>query len=281
MKKFELLSFATANELARTVASAWLDEIESANRAGRPHCVALSGGRITQKFFASTVEEAKARKISFERVHFFWADERCVLPDDPESNFKMANELLFVPLEIPENQVHRIRGELSPERGAELATAEFWRVISNAPSSPSPPPTEERAGERKPTLPNSSSKPLAPALSPLERGEGVGSQPVLDLIFLGMGEDGHVASLFPGASAEIIHGTAPFLVVENSPKPPPRRISLSYAAMAAAKQVWVLISGAGKEKVLRESLDLSGKTPLGRVIQLRPFTRIFSEIRPN
>ena len=151
MKKFELLSFATANELARAVASAWLDEIETANRMDKPHCVALSGGRITQTFFASTVEEAKARKISFERVHFFWADERCVLPDDPESNFKMANELLFVPLEIPENQVHRIRGELSPDRAAELATAEIWRVISTAPSSPSPPLTEERAGERKPT----------------------------------------------------------------------------------------------------------------------------------
>jgi 6-phosphogluconolactonase len=96
-----------------------------------------------------------------------------------------------------------------------------------------------------------------------------------------MGEDGHIASLFPGAPAEIVHCPAPFLVVENSPKPPPRRISLNYAALAAATQVWVLISGAGKEKALRESLHLLGKTPLGRVIQLRKSTRIFSEIRSN
>jgi len=281
MKKFELNTFATADELARTVAGAWLDEIESASRTGKPHRVALSGGRITQKFFSSVVEQTRTRAVSFARVHFFWADERCVPPDDPESNFRMANELLFTPLKIPENQVHRIHGEQSPDRAAELATAEIRRVISTAPSSSSPPPTEERAGERRPTRPNSGSNPLAPALSPLERGEGVGSQPVLDLIFLGMGEDGHVASLFPDTPAEIIRGTAPFLVIENSPKPPPRRISLSYAAMAAARQVWVLISGAGKEKALRESLNFSGKTSLGRVIQLRSHTRIFSEIRPN
>ena len=73
----ELLSFATADELARAAASAWLDAIESANRAGKTHSVALSGGRITQKFFASTVEQNKTRAVSFANVHFFWADERC------------------------------------------------------------------------------------------------------------------------------------------------------------------------------------------------------------
>ena len=111
MKNCELISFASADELASVAANAWLDEIESANRAGKTHCVALSGGRITQKFFTATVELAQARKISFERVHFFWADERCVPPTDPESNFKLASELLFAPLKIPAKQIHRIRGE--------------------------------------------------------------------------------------------------------------------------------------------------------------------------
>ena len=97
MKNFELISFATADELARAVAGAWLDEIEAANRAGKTHCVALSGGRIAQKFFAAVVEQAKARKIGDgdtpslpSNVHFFWADERCVPPDDAESNFAIA-----------------------------------------------------------------------------------------------------------------------------------------------------------------------------------------------
>jgi 6-phosphogluconolactonase len=238
MNNFELISFATADELAHTVAGEWLNEIETTNRAGKPQCVALSGGRITRKFFASIVQQATARATSFARIHFFWADERCVPPDDPESNFKMASDLLFTPLKIPANQIHRLRGEESPAAAVQTAESELRQVASSGPNG----------------------------------------RPVLDLIFLGMGEDGHVASLFPEPSAEIVQCTAPFLAVENSPKPPPRRISLSYAAVTAAKQVWVLASGAGKEKALRESLNSSGKTPLGRVIQLRPKTRIFTEI---
>jgi len=250
MKKFELIPFATAGELARAVASAWLDEIESAHRAGKLHCVALSGGRITRKFFTSFVEQARARKIRNggkpslpSNVHFFWADERCVPPDDPESNFKPASELLFKPLKVPESQIHRIRGEDSPAAAVKAAESELRRVVGS---------TDRFAGA-----------------------------PKLDLIFLGMGEDGHVASLFPDAPAEIAGCPGPFLFIENSPKPPPWRISLSYAAMVAAGQVWVLISGAGKEKALRESLDFSGKTPLAQVIQMRQNTRIFSVIRPN
>jgi 6-phosphogluconolactonase len=101
-------------------------------------------------------------------------------------------------------------------------------------------------------------------------------QPILDLIFLGMGEDGHVASLFPGKT----DGTIPadiFCAVNNSPKPPPNRVTLSYAAIAAAKNVWVMASGAGKEAALRESLLPDGKTPLAQVIQSRPQTKIFTD----
>ena len=132
---------------------------------------------------------------------------------------------------------------------------------------------------RRPTFSNLN--PLAPTLSPLGQGEGVNLQPVLDLIFLGMGEDGHVASLFPNASAEIVNCARPFLAVENSPKPPLKRISMSYAVIATAKQVWVLASGIGKEVVLRESLEANGRTPLAQVIGSRSRTKIFTDIRPG
>jgi 6-phosphogluconolactonase len=241
VQNFELISFANADALAARAASAWLEEIESASRAGKPHCVALSGGRIAQKFLASTVEQAKMRAISFSRVHFFWADERCVPPTDPESNFKLADGLLFAPLKISESQIRRIHGELPPDAAAAQAVSEISRIA--------PKNSED--------------------------------QPVLDLIFLGMGEDGHVASLFPNAPAKIADCTAPFLAVENSPKPPPNRITLSYPAIAAAKNVWMLASGAGKEAALRDSLNFSGKTPLARVIQSRSHTKIFTDIRLN
>jgi len=286
-KHFELIPFASADELASRVAGLWLDEIESANagsaeasRSGKPHCVALSGGRITQKFFAATVEQAGLRKIGDggtpslpANVRFFWADERCVPPTDPESNFKLASELLFAPLKIPATQIHRIRGEEPPDKAAALASAEIIRIVPTA--SPSPRRGEGRGEEAV----FSNSKPLSPTLSPLGRGEGVNLLPVLDLIFLGMGEDGHVASLFPDASPEILNCASPFLAIENSPKPPPRRVSLSYAAIAAAKQVWVLVSGAGKAPALRESLRSGGRTPLARVLQLRSRTRIFCDFQ--
>ena len=244
-KKFELNSFHGPDALVAAAAGAWLDEIESANRAGKPHSVALVGGRITQKFFLSVAEKAIARKVSFAGVHFFWADERCVPPDDPESNFKLANDLLLTPLRIAPGQIHRLRGELPPEQAVLQANEELLRVV------------------------------------PAENG-----QPVLDLIFLSPGEAGHVASLFQNdrfEPAKDAKCNAPFIFVPDSPKPPPRRISLNYNAIAAARQVWVLASGAGKEDALKRSVNAEGQssegqTSLGRVIKSRPMTKIFVDI---
>lgn len=237
MASFKLISFANADDLAREAAGAWLDEIPPAT----PHCVALSGGRIALKFFASVVEHSKARKISLGLVHFFWADERCVPPNDAESNFRDAHELLFAPLQIAETQIHRIHGEDLPEIAAQKAITEISSIAHI----------------------NSN------------------GQPVLDLIFLGMGEDGHIASLFPGESENVISDAAIFRTIKNSPKPPPNRVTLGYATIAAAKQVWVLASGAGKETALRQSLYADGQTPLARVIQSRSQTKIFCDFPLN
>jgi 6-phosphogluconolactonase len=237
VKIFELISFANADELASRTADAWLDEIEAANRAGKKHCVAFSGGRITQKFFAHVVEQGKARQISFSGVHFFWADERCVPPTDAESNFRMAQELLFSFLKLSESQIHRIRGEDAPEAAAKAAEVDIRRVVSS------------------------------------ENG-----QPVFDLIFLGLGEDGHVASLFPRESEGMSADKAVYRAIHNSPKPPPDRVTLGYPAIVAARQVWMLASGAGKEAALRESLSPEGKTPFARVLKFRSQTKIFTDI---
>ena len=238
MKNYELLSFADADGLARAAATTWRNAIEAANQSGKTQCVALSGGRITQKFFTSVVEQDRVQKIPYTNVHFFWADERCVPPSDPESNFKMADELLFKPLKIAEDKIHRLRGELLPDEAVKIAETELRRVTAH----------------------NSD------------------NQPVLDLIFLGMGEDGHVASLFPNSSEKFLDTPAPFLVVKNSPKPPPTRISLSYKTIFAAKNIAILVSGAGKEAAFRESLSPEGKTPLARILQGHP-VKIFSDIK--
>ena len=238
MPSFDLHQFPTDEKLAQAVAEQWVSELESAtSKPSKPYCVALSGGRIAKRFSSAAASLGKTRASLFTSVHFYWGDERCVPPTDPESNFALAQQLLLEPLGIPRNQIHRIRGENPPESAAAIAEAEI----------------KQRA-------------PLTP--------EG---QPVLDLIFLGMGEDGHVASLFPGESEEAMQSSAIFRPV-IAVKPPPNRITIGYSAIAAAHQVWVLASGTGKEAALRESLAPEGKTPLARVIRLRTRTKIYTDI---
>lgn len=236
---FELIPFASADALAVAVGSAWLDEIAVANRSGKPHCVALSGGRITLKFFAAVIEQSRVRSISLSNVHFFWADERCVPPDDKESSYAAAAEHFFRPLSITLEKIHHILGELSPEQAAQLAVQDIQKTV-----------------------------PLNAA-----------GQPVFDVVFLGMGEDGHVASLFPEEPEAARLNPTIYRAISNSPKPPLNRVTLGYDAIAAAKNVWVLASGAGKEAVLRESLSPEGKTPLARVLKMCCGAKVFTDIQ--
>jgi 6-phosphogluconolactonase len=203
----------------------------------RPFSLALSGGRIAQPFFEAIVKQARIRSRSMENVEFFWADERSVPPQSSESNFKLAWEHLLAPLETPEKRIHRLRGEIAPELAAGQAEAELRGI------------------------------------APL----GDDGQPVLDLIFLGMGEDGHVASLFPNEPEEIVHLKKVYRPV-IAQKPPPQRITLGYLSICAAREVWVLVSGPGKEAALKNSLANEGGTPLSRVIRLRNKTRLFTDV---
>jgi len=106
----------------------------------------------------------------------------------------------------------------------------------------------------------------------------INGQPVLDLIFLGMGEDGHVASLFPGESEAVMAGEPVYRAVTAANTATPGHPGLWRDCGGAAG--WVLVSGAGKEAALRESLRPGGQTPLACVLRLRPNTRVFSDLPP-
>ena len=265
MDKFTVQVFPTDEALAAAVATNWLDAVAAAATARTKHLVALSGGRSAKLLFAAVVPQAVAGgqnaratggagilpaspalgaampSLDLGPVEFFWADERCVPPNDPESNFRLARECMLDPLGIPEAQVHRILGEIEPEAAAAAATATLRRIAN-------PPET---------------------------------AMPVLDLVLLGMGEDGHVASLFPGDEAALADHVAVFRPVRNSPKPPPKRVTLGLGAIIAAREVWVLVTGAGKVPALRDALSPLGQTPLAQVIQHRQTTRIFSDVEPR
>lgn len=234
MKNFDVRTFASADELAKAAAGEWLQLLS----LGKPHCVALSGGRIAKAFYQEIVAIAQKQRDMLASVEFFWADERCVPPTDPESNFFLANEHLFSPLNIALGRIHRLKGELAPDKAVADGIREICRTA--------------RGNER--------------------------GQPVLDLVILGMGEDGHVASLFPNAPNSVVEAVTPYLHVSESPKPPPNRLSLSYATIAAAKQVWVLAAGSGKQQALKESLCSTGTTPLARVVKSRKSTEIFTDV---
>jgi 6-phosphogluconolactonase len=239
MANYELVRFANAAELAREAARQWVDELQLVQRYSKPryYTVALAGGRISGGFFSAVADLVKGRNVFSDCVHFFWGDERCVPPDDPESNYRLAQDRLLRPLGIPDSQVHRIRGEAPPQDAARFASEELGRLAL----------------------------------------KDANCVPILDMVFLGMGEEGHVASLFPGELQSQPGNPAVYRAVVAS-KPPPNRVTLDYAPLAAAGKVWVLVSGAGKEKALQESLASTGTTPLGRVLAGRQHTRVLTDL---
>ena len=231
MKNRELIPCPSDARLADHAAQEWLDQLP-ASSAGL-YLVGLSGGRIAKQFFAAIAQRARAS--DFSKVHFFWADERCVPPEHPDSNFLLAQKNLFEPLQISEDQIHRIHGEEAPQVAAHKATSELMARASLSSNG----------------------------------------WPILDMVFLGMGEDGHVASLFPHGADEA-SGAVYYPVIAS--KPPPNRITIGYGVLAEARSVWVLASGAGKEEALRTSLDGTASTPLRKVLDSRGMTRIFTDV---
>jgi 6-phosphogluconolactonase len=232
---FELRSFPDEQALAVAAAKDWLALLQ---KSSGPHTVALSGGRVAKTFFIAVADRAKASGATLANVHFFWADERCVEPADPESNFRLAWEHLLRPLGIGPDNIHRLKGERIPSAAVAEANQDIRRIVPRD-------------------------------------GAGV---PILDMIFLGMGEDGHIASLMPNASLAVLESREPFVHVSNSPKPPPNRLTITYPVLAAAKNVWALVASAGKAEALRDSLRPDGQTPLARVLRSRGQTLIYTDL---
>ncbi len=228
-RRFVVIRHQSDQGLARSVAGRLLRRI----RTGDVRTLALSGGRIAGTLFQA-LAQAPAAARWLRTVDLFWADERCVGPDDEASNYGLARRLLLQPLGITGERVHRLRGELPPHQAARRASTELRRVARKTPSD---------------------------------------RLPALDLVLLGMGEDGHVASLFPGAPERSKTNRAAYAAVIG-PKPPPRRLTLTYRSLAAAREVWVVVAGPGKEAALGESLRPTGTTPLAHLLRLRAKTAI-------
>ncbi len=177
-------------------------------------CVALSGGSTPRRMYEILSEAPRRMQLAWDRVDFFWGDERAVPPDHPDSNFGAAAAALLHRLAVPEERIHRIQGELPDvEEAAERYQAELARVFAV--------PTD-------------------------------GVPPVFDLLLLGMGPDGHTASLFPYSQPlterrRWVVGH----VVARLGKP---RITLTPPILNRAAEVRLLVTGGDKAEVLKEVL---------------------------
>jgi 6-phosphogluconolactonase len=164
-----------------------------------------------------TYELLGAKPEDLSGVEVWFADERCVPADDEESNYLLVAQTLLSPAGFAPERVHRMEGEAGPYEGAHRYTEELVRHLQGADATD-------------------------PAV------------PVLDLIVLGIGPDGHVASLFPGAPTLDAGEEAICLGVEDSPKPPPQRITLSLAVLRAARECLLLATGASKADAISAML---------------------------
>jgi 6-phosphogluconolactonase len=198
-----------AETVAQRAAAHIARQLRSAHEQRGVAHLALSGGTTPGR----TYELLGADPPALGGVELWFADERCVGPEDPESNYLLAARTLLAAGALPGERVHRMQGELGPHEGASRYAAELTERV----------PAEHRAGS----------------------GEAPGV-PVLDVIVLGIGPDGHVASLFPGAQTLTADPGAVCLGVEDSPKPPPQRITLSLPVLRAARECVLLATGASK-----------------------------------
>lgn len=201
-------------------------------RRGAAH-IALSGGSTPKALFELLATEVFSRQLFWERVHLWWSDERDVPAQDANSNYKMAHDALISHVPIPAANVHRVKTELGPTQAAVNYEAEMLRVIAGVDDlTPSP---------LHPFTPSSEQhEPSAPV------------RPRFDLILLGMGDDGHTASLFPHSDALQVKDR---LVVSHFvPKVNMQRITFTYPLINSADTVIFLVSGAGKAGILRRVL---------------------------
>jgi 6-phosphogluconolactonase len=149
-------------------------------------------------------------RVPWDKLHLFWVDERCVPPTDNDSNYRMTNEAMLSKVPLPAAQVHRMEGELDPE----IAASRYEAALRT------------------------------------EFGLDRSGNPVFDLVLLGMGDDGHTASLFPHTAA--LHELGRIVVANHVPQKETWRITLTWPVINQAREVAFLIEGASKAPVVAD-----------------------------
>jgi len=188
--------------------------------------VALSGGGTPLGFFGLLAKDARISSSAWKKTHLFWVDERCVNLEDPASNYGNAKRVLLDHVPIDPDHIHRMPSELSPEKGALSYQEALIRFF----------------------------------------GCETGGIPRFDLVVLGVGSDGHVASLFPGSDPQPEEGH--LVMAVKGGEPDVWRLTLTLPVLNAAEHVMVLASGSSKAPAVQALLGKSTWEPV--VLNVRP-----------
>lgn len=212
-----------AGTLARTTAARLLVHLVDAQSVHRPVHVVLTGGTVGIRLLAEARTSPVAEAVDWTGVHVWWGDERFLPAGHADRNETQAREALLDHLPLPAENVHAVPAADSPGIGSpEDAAAAYAAELAR--------------------------------YAPAERDDAGPAVPPFDVLLLGMGPDGHIASLFPGQDTVAVTDRT-VVGVHDSPKPPPERVSLTYPALEAAEEVWVVVAGEEKAAPLARALD--------------------------
>lgn len=211
----EIKVYPDKKRLAQAAAEHFADQAAQAIVDRGRFCAALAGGSTPRAMY-SLLAGTQFAGLDWARIYLFWGDERCVPLDHPDSNYRMAKEVLLDHIPIPTDHVYPMYNGAPEEESAMV----YQRVLADF----FPPSNAEKR--------------------------------TFDLVLLGMGDDGHTASLFPGSAA--LEETEKWVAVVPHDQPPPplvTRLSLTLPAINSAAQVTILVSGASKAQRLRQALQ--------------------------
>jgi 6-phosphogluconolactonase len=227
----EIKIYPTAREMAITLTEKLAEDVTKAKKSQQLFSIALSGGNTPRVFF-EYLANTRDHRIAWEHVHLFWGDERCVSPEHSESNFGMTKTALLDKINIPAQNVHRIKGEADPL------------------------PEAERYGqELKNSLPITA--------------DGF---PCFDWMILGLGMDGHTASLFPGS--ELLDNLTATCATAVHPQTGQKRITLTLPVINNSRRVLFLVSGQSKAVRVASILKHSPRSRLMPAARVHPLNGI-------
>jgi 6-phosphogluconolactonase len=218
----EVMVHADGSLLAKAAAARTVTRlVDAVSAAGHAHLV-LTGGGIGTKVLDELGVAPARDAVDWQRVDFWWGDERFAPEGHPDRNETGARAALLDRIDVDPARVHPMPGPDGPDGDDPEAAAARY----------------------------------AAELAAATRPEDHGPVPSFDVLMLGIGPEGHVASLFPGMPA--VYDNRPVVAVRGSPKPPPIRLSLTFASINAAREVWILASGEEKADAVAMALSDAG-----------------------